>query len=97
MKNTEDENGTQPEELFTKKQVDYVYQNRRYIGSKETFGYVVWSAAQSFNINAYSERYINTIVQISFKYQQVLSVFAGIWDIINDVFVAAIVDKTRTR
>lgn len=78
-------------------QVDYVYQNRRYVGVKETAGYVLWDMAQSFNINTYSERFVNTILQVSLKYQQVLSVINGIWDIVNDIFTAAIVDKTRTR
>lgn len=77
--------------------VDYVYQNRRYVGTKETIGYVLWDMAQSFNINIYSERFVNTILQVSFKYQQMLSVVNGVWDIINDIFTAAIVDKTRTR
>ncbi len=91
-----DEVSTQREDS-TREQVDYVYQNRRYIGTKEVVGYVLWDMAQSFNINAYAGRFVNTILQVSFKYQQILSVFNGIWDIVNDVFTAAIVDKTRTR
>ncbi len=87
----------QTEEEFTKAQVDYVYQNRRYVGTKEVAGYVLWDMAQSFNINTYSQRFVNTILQVSFRYQQILSVINGIWDIINDIFTAAIVDKTRTR
>ena len=30
-------------------EVNYVYQNRRYVGRKETVGFVLWDAAQSFN------------------------------------------------
>ena len=84
-------------EQFTKEQVDYVYQNRRYVGTKEVVGYVLWDMAQSFNINTYAQRFVNTILQVSFEYQQILSVVNGIWDIVNDIFTAAIVDKTRTR
>ena len=87
----------QIEEEFTKAQVDYVYQNRRYVGTKEVAGYVLWDMAQSFNINTYNQRFVNTILQVSFRYQQILSVINGIWDIVNDIFTAAIVDKTRTR
>ncbi|NLO46604.1 MAG: hypothetical protein GX107_08985 [Clostridiales bacterium] len=82
---------------FTEEQINYVYQDRRYVGTKETAGYVLWDMAQSFNINNYSGRFVNNILQIDFGLQQVLSFINGIWDVINDVFTAAIVDKTRTR
>lgn len=86
-----------PDGEFTKQQVDYVYQDRRYVGTREVAGYVLWDMAQSFNINTYSQRFVNTILQVSFRYQQILSFINGIWDIVNDIFTAAIVDKTRTR
>ncbi|HOO25253.1 MAG TPA: MFS transporter [Clostridiales bacterium] len=85
------------EKEFTQDQLDYVYQDRRYVGTKEIVGYVMWDMAQSFNINTYSDRFVNTVLQVSFKYQQILSVINGIWDVVNDIFTAAIVDKTRTR
>ena len=44
-----------------------------------------WDMAQSFNINSYSQRFVNTILQISFRYQQIISFVNGIWDIINDI------------
>ncbi|MDR1630544.1 MAG: MFS transporter [Oscillospiraceae bacterium] len=75
----------------------YVYENRRYVGRKETVGYIAWDMAQSFNINSYSERFITSILKIGFSQQQVAEVIGGIWDIINDVMFATIVDKTRTR
>lgn len=84
-------------EEFTEQQLNYVYENRRYVRRKEVVGYVLWDMAQSFNINSYSQRFVNTILQISFRYQQIISFVNGIWDIINDIFTAAIVDKTRTR
>lgn len=97
MENKPENEVSTQQEKFTAEQVGYVYQNRRYIGTKEVVGYVLWDMAQSFNINAYSGRFVNTILQVSFKYQQILSVFNGVWDIVNDIFTAAIVDKTRTR
>ncbi len=82
---------------FTEDQVSYVYQDRRYVGTRETIGYVLWDMAQSFNINNYGGRFINNILQIDFGLQQILSFVNGIWDVINDIFTAAIVDRTRTR
>ena len=43
----------------------YVAENRRYVGRKETVGYVIWDMAQSFNINAYNSRFVTNILQIS--------------------------------
>ena len=75
----------------------YVYQNRRYVGTKETVAYVVYDMSQSFNINAYSQRFVTNILQVSLKLQRIANVINGIWDVINDVLFGAIVDKTRTR
>ena len=75
----------------------YVYQNRRYVGTKETIGYVVFDMAQSFNVNTYSARFITNILQISLRLQSYVTVINGIWDVVNDIFTGAIVDKTRTR
>ena len=75
----------------------YVAENRRYVGRKETVGYVVWDMAQSFNINAYNSRFVTNILQIDMGFQELFTVINGIWDVVNDVFTGAIVDKTRTR
>ena len=53
--------------------------------------------SQSFNINAYSQRFVTNILQVSLKLQRIANVINGIWDVINDVLFGAIVDKTRTR
>lgn len=71
--------------------------NRRYVGSKETLAYVVYDISQSFNINKYADVFITDVVQIGLSFQTVVNFVIGIWDVINDVFLAAIVDKTRTR
>ena len=75
----------------------YVFQNRRYVGTKETVAYVVYDMSQSFNINAYTQRFVTNILQVSLKLQRIANVINGIWDVINDVLFGAIVDKTRTR
>ncbi len=84
---------TQVEQLNT----DYVYENRRYVGRKETVGFVLWDAAQSFNINKYSDRFITNIVQVDLSLQMIEQTINGVWDIVNDIFMGAIVDRTRTR
>ena len=73
----------------------YVFQNRRYVGTKETVAYVVYDMSQSFNINAYSQRFVTNILQVSLKLQRIANVINGIWDVINDVLFGAIVDKTE--
>ena len=82
---------------FSAEQINYVYENRRYVGRKETIAYVMFDMAQSININKYSGRFVNNILQIDFSLQQLATFINGIWDIINDIFTGAIVDKTRTR
>lgn len=72
-------------------------QDRRYVGTKETLGFVIWDAAQSFNINIFSTRFITSIVGISLRSQTLVNSINGIWDIINDILFGAVVDKTRTR
>ena len=46
---------TQTQELDT----NYVYENRRYVGTKESVGFIIWDAAQSFNINIFNFIIIN--------------------------------------
>ena len=76
---------------------NYVYENRRYVGTKETVGFVLWDAAQSLNINVFDERFITSIVKVDLGLQTVAKAINSVWDIVNDIFTAAIVEKTRTR
>ncbi|MBR3754869.1 MAG: MFS transporter, partial [Clostridia bacterium] len=71
--------------------------NRRYVGTRETVAYVAYDVAQSFNVSKYADIFITDIVQISLSFQTLVTFVIGIWDVINDIFLAAIVDKTRTR
>ena len=71
--------------------------NRRYVGTKETLGFIIWDAAQSFNINIYSDRFITSIVGVDLGLQTLVNSVNSVWDIINDIFFGAVVDKTRTR
>ncbi len=75
----------------------YAAQGRRYLGNKETFGYVLFKASQEFNINKYSDRFIFDVLKIDFAYLAIMSTIGGVWDVVNDIMFGAIVDKTRTR
>ena len=71
--------------------------NRCYVGVRETAAYVVYDMSQSFNINSYKEDFITKILQVDLDLQSVGKVVIGVWDIINDLFTGAVVDKARSR
>ncbi len=71
--------------------------NRRYVGTKETLGFIIWDAAQSFNINIFTQRFITSIVGVDLGLQTLVNSINSVWDIVNDIFFGAVVDKTRTR
>ena len=73
------------------------HKDRRYVGSKETVAYILYDIAQSFNISKYNDIFVTDIIKVGLRFQTVVTFIVGIWDIINDVFLAAIVDCTRTR
>ncbi len=72
-------------------------QNRRYVGRKESFAYILNDTAATFNINEFQERYIYDVVKIDFKLLALQSSISTVWDTINDTFIGLIVEKTRTR
>ncbi|MBR3780481.1 MAG: MFS transporter [Clostridia bacterium] len=74
-----------------------VPKDRRYVGSKETFAYILDDIAQSFNIGKYDDVFKMNILKIDLVLQSVTNGIISVWDIINDLFLATIVDKTRTR
>ncbi|MCL2300767.1 MAG: MFS transporter [Firmicutes bacterium] len=69
---------------------------RRYVGTRETAAYVLYDVAQnvpSIDMGEFGLR----VLPIDLKISALLGPFATAWDIINDLFCAAWVDKTRTR
>ena len=74
-----------------------VYRSYNYVGTKETLAYLFNDFSNSFNINGYKERYIWDVVKIDFGIAAIVNIFTGTWDVINDIFISAIVDNTRTR
>lgn len=70
---------------------------RRYVGNNETAAYIAQDFADSFSIGKYGNRFIWDVVKIDFKINGIVTLFTGAWDVINDMFISAIVDRTRTR
>ena len=69
---------------------------RRYVGTRETFAYIMYDVAQSVPAIDMSE-FGPRLLPIDLRISALLGPFATAWDIINDLFCAAWVDKTRTR
>lgn len=74
-----------------------MFQDRRYVGSKETMAYVLFDASKGFNINGYNGRFFLDLVKIDFGWNAAAGFIRGIWDILNDTFAGVLVDKTMTR
>ena len=70
---------------------------RRYVGTRETMWYILYDISASFNISGSEEVFISDIVKIRMSYIALVKTINGIWDIINDIFLGGLVDKTRTR
>ena len=74
-----------------------VYRSYNYVGTRETIAYLFNDFSNAFNINSFQQRYIWDVVKIDFGISAVVGLFTGAWDVINDTFISAIVDNTRTR
>ena len=74
-----------------------VFRSYNYVGSKETVAYLFNDWSNSFNINGYKNRFIWDVVRIDFGISAIVNLFTGAWDVINDVFISALVDNTRSR
>lgn len=79
------------------KEHNAVPKDRRYVGTKETVAYILDDISQSFNITKYNDIFVTDIIRVGLDFQKIVTFIIGIWDVINDIFLAAIVDKTRTR
>ncbi len=91
-----DEPVTKEQTAAIKDKREYRSQGRRYVSNKETFGYSLYKASGGYGIG-YTDRFIFDILHVDFSYLAIVSFFGGIWDVVNDPIIGAIVDKTRTR
>ena len=73
------------------------YTNRKAVSFKEKIGYIVYDSSQSFNLNSQKETFVDSILGINFNLQSLNNLIGGTWDIINDILIGALVDRTRTR
>jgi len=71
-------------------------QGRKYVGTAESAGYVLFDVAAKMPIKP-NEEWTDRILNIDRGVQAALGPIATIWDIVNDLFCAAMADKTRTR
>lgn len=71
--------------------------SRRYVGSRETTAYVLYDIAQSLNLSSKQTYFVTDVLVIALRWQTIISAIVSVWDIINDLFLAAIVDRTNTR
>ncbi|MCR5041086.1 MAG: MFS transporter [Clostridia bacterium] len=74
-----------------------IFRSYNYVGTKETLAYLFNDFSNSFNINGYNERYIWDVVKIDFGIAGIVNLFTGAWDVVNDIFISALVDNTRSR
>ena len=71
--------------------------DRRVLNRKHTIGYMIFDGSRDFNIDGHKELFNDSILKISLSLQSKYNIIAGIWDIIDDFLVGAIIEKTRTR
>ncbi len=71
--------------------------NRRYVGSRETTAYVLYDIAQSLTLTSKQTYFVTDVLVIALRWQTIISAVVSVWDVINDLFLAAIVDRTNTR
>ena len=82
-----------PHEAITAVKVD----DRKYVSRLESAAYVLFDSSKSFNIDAYSTRFVLDVLKIDLVRLSLIGIINGIWDVVNDTFIGIIVDKTRTR
>ena len=69
---------------------------RRYVGTRETVGFILYEASREVAINPGGE-WVDRVLNISRLQQAVWGPLGTAWDIVNDLFLAALAEKTRTR
>jgi len=70
---------------------------RRYVGGRESMAYVLFDSSKSFHIDEFKTRFVTDVLKIDLAWNSMINMLNGIWDIINDALLGALVDKTKTR
>ena len=71
--------------------------SRRYVGSRETTAYILFDISQSLNLSSKDAYFVTDVLVVALKWQTIINAIASVWDIVNDFFLAALVDRTNTR
>ncbi len=71
--------------------------DRRVVSRKETIGYMLFEANNDFNINGHKSLFVDSILKIDLDKQSLFNAIAGVWDIVDDLLIGGIVERTRTR
>ena len=71
--------------------------DRRVVSRKETLGYMLFDANNGFNIDGHKSLFTDSILKIDLSLQSVFNAVAGVWDIVDDMLIGGVIEKTRTR
>ncbi len=71
--------------------------SRRYVGSRETTAYILFDISQSLNLSSKDAYFVTDVLVVALRWQTIINAIASVWDIVNDFFLAALVDRTNTR
>ena len=75
---------------------DSIY-GKRYVGAKELVTLFVTSEINKFNIEGYISYFMLNVFGLDSRIIAAFAVANLAWDLVNDMFFAYIVDRTRTR
>lgn len=70
---------------------------RRYVSTRESTAYVLFDSSKNFHIEEYETRFVINVLKLDLNLNTIVSLLNGIWDVINDSFLGAMIDKTNTR
>ena len=71
--------------------------DRRVVSRKETIGYMFFDGSSGFNIDGQKELFVDSILHIGLRKQSQFNIIAGVWDVVDDIVIGSIIEKTRTR
>jgi len=66
------------------------------VGTAETAGFIMYAASLDVKVER-NDEWIDRILFVDRGMQALFSPIRAVWDMVNDVFMAAIIEKTRTR
>ena len=89
------ENGSDEEVTRSLRKMTTV--DRRVVSRKETIGYMLFDGSAGFNIDSQKELFVDSILKIHLNKQSLYNVFAGVWDVVDDIVIGGVIEKTRTR